>query len=339
MAQVPPRKMTGLHKAATLLVLMGEKSAVSVLRMLPPKEVRPLTRAIAELGPISKEMADSTMHEYQRAKVDRQRLTKGGSDFAHKILTEAFGETAGGRLLEQAMMTSEAQSDEEGLQRADPQRLARLLEGESPQVVALVVAQLGPKASSAMLEYLPETVRPEIVERVARMRQISPEMVQKISVVLRKRIAESGKQKRFGFAGVNAVAHLLNKMNAATQREILGRIEANGKDLAASIRAMMFTFEDLLDVPEAGLRELLSRADKKTLAVALKGMPEHFVSHIGAAMSARAVEMLREDMEDAGRMLAREVQTARQEIAELARQLEADGKLTRTSEGEDAYVA
>jgi flagellar motor switch protein FliG len=100
----------------------------------------------------------------------------------------------------------------------------------------------------------------------------------------------------------------------------------------------MFTFEDLLGVPEAGIRELLARLDKKTLALALRGASEEVKNCVFKSMSSRAVEMLKEDMEVLGPVRARDVNKAQQEAVDVARQLETEGKITLSAEGEDEYI-
>ena len=94
----------------------------------------------------------------------------------------------------------------------------------------------------------------------------------------------------------------MNQLEPATSRAILEAIEKENAELANSIRNLMFTFEDLIGVPETALRDLLGAVDKKTLALALKGASEAVKEHIFKAMSSRAVEMLKEDMEVLGRV-------------------------------------
>ena len=109
--------------------------------------------------------------------------------------------------------------------------------------------------------------------------------------------------------------------------------------LALSIRNLMFTFEDLLTIPEAGIRELLGQMDKKTLATALRGASEELKNYIFKSMSSRAVEMLKEDMEVLGPVRSREVAQAQQEILNLARRLEAEGKVILKLETGDEMLA
>ena len=164
-------------------------------------------------------------------------------------------------------------------------------------------------------------------------------MAQKVSVVLNKRLESLGEQSRRAYAGFKGVADLLNHLDPIAGKAILETIELEDAKLAISIRNLMFTFEDLLSVPEAGIRELLGQFDKKTLALALRGATVELKNFIFKSMSSRAVEMLKEDMEVLGPVRSREVAQAQQQILNLARQLEAEGKVVLKLESGDEMLA
>jgi flagellar motor switch protein FliG len=147
-----------------------------------------------------------------------------------------------------------------------------------------------------------------------------------------------GEQSRRAYGGVKAVADLLNQLDQMSSSSILETIEEENAQLATSIRNLMFTFEDFLEIPETGLRELLGQVDKKTLAIALKSSSEDLRNHFFKCMSSRAVEMLKEDMEALGPMRSREVGNAQQEVVNTARRLEGEGKMFLKTEQEESYV-
>jgi flagellar motor switch protein FliG len=197
---------------------------------------------------------------------------------------------------------------------------------------------LGARTATSLLVLLPEKLRAEAVRRLAVMQQFSTEMVKRISVVLHKKLAALGEQSRRAYGGVSAVAEMLNRVDRSICEGVLTAIEQEDPKLSLAIRDLMFAFEDLSAVPEASIREVLSQVDKKTLATALKGASEDLKNHFYKSMSSRAVEMLKEDIEALGPTRTRQVHQAQQEIVNLARKLEADGKIALKSYGEDAYV-
>jgi flagellar motor switch protein FliG len=186
--------------------------------------------------------------------------------------------------------------------------------------------------------FLPEKTRGQAVKRLAQMQQFSPEMVKKISIVLHRRLMNLGQQSRRAYGGVKAVADLLNQIDQESTTSILETIEQDNTQLATSIRNLMFTFEDFLEVQDSGLRELLGQVDKKTLAVSLKGASEDLKNHFFKCMSTRAVEMLKEDMDALGPLRTRDVHTSQQEIVAVARRLEGEGKIVLKAEQEESYV-
>src|SRR5579875_3230219 len=301
-------KLSGIRKAAILMVLMGEKAATAVLRQLPQKQVERLMREIASVGEIDPEVSREVLREFTELAVSGNRRAQGNSAYAQKLLVEAFGEPAGKQLFERAMRPSDLDpTDPDILEKADPHQLSKLLENESPQVIALVVAHLSSGLASQVLNLFPEKLKSQVVERVASNLQ------------------------QVNFGGINVVAKLLKSMDPTSSRGILESIKASDPDLLSSINALMFTFEDLKDVTEAGIRELIGHADKKTLSLALKGAHPDIQAHIFKCMSSRAVEMLKEDMEALGPVRLRDVTQAQQEITRLAHELEDEGKLMRKS--------
>lgn len=331
--------LTGVRKAAILLVLLGDEAASLVYRNLPQEEVQMLTEEISGLEYISPQIAGQVLQEYHRLSITQEYLTQGGSEFAKQLLVKAFGEEGAKHLLEEVTMFQEARATTlDSLQKADPQQLVMFVEGEHPQTIALVLAHMGMRSATALLMLLPDKTRAEVIRRLAEMHQFSPEMVQKISLVLNKKLKALGEQNRRAYGGVKAVSDMLNRVEPAVAKTILEAIEQDDPKLALSIRNLMFTFEDLLAVPEGSIRELLINLDKKTLSLALKGASEEMKNHIFKTMSSRAVQMMKEDMEALGPVRARQVTQAQQEVVQHARKLEADGKLTLKSFGDDAYV-
>jgi flagellar motor switch protein FliG len=266
-------------------------------------------------------------------------LATGDLELATRLLVNAFGTDAANDLLQKVGRLQELSVGQlDSLQKADPQQLAKFLEGEHPQTISVILAHLDGKQASALLMKLPEQVRAESVKRLAQLRQFSPEMAGKVTMVLNRRLKSLGEQSRKSFAGAKSVADVMNRLEPAAAKAILETIEQGDPKTAITIRNLMFTFEDLLGVADVSVREWLGSMDKKTLGLALKGASADLRDHIFRAMSSRAVEMLKEDMEALGPVRSKDVVAAQHEAVTLLRKLEADGKVTLKSEGEDEYV-
>lgn len=331
--------LTGTRKAAILVALIGEDAACEMYRHLSEEDVQRLTQELAELQQVLPETALQVLEEYLKLAGTQEGMAQGGVDYARRVLIRAFGdEGARQRLVQVTRIAESSGAGLESLQKSDPQQLAQFLEPEHPQTIALILAHLDAKRASDLLMRLPKTLRAEAVKRMAQLRQFSPEVAHRVSVVLHKRLDAMGEQNRRAYAGSRGVADLLNRMEATSSKNILETIEKEDPKLALSIRNLMFTFEDFRSVPEAGIRELLSQVDKKTLALALRGASEELKAYIFKSMSSRAVEMLKEDMDVLGAVKSRDVTKAQQELVAVARTLETEGKLSLTSETEEEYV-
>ena len=119
-----------------------------------------------------------------------------------------------------------------------------------------------------------------------------------------------GEVSRESYGGVRAVAEMFNRLDSNTSKEILDHIEDADPNLVETIRHLMFVFEDLLLIDQIGIKEMLSRVDRKILTIALKGTSDQLKNHFLGAMSQRGAEMLREDMDALGPIKIKEVESA-----------------------------
>lgn len=332
--------LSGPRKAAILLTVIGEEAAAVICRQLSAPDMQQIATELASLDAIPPELAQQVLEEYQQQATAQRFVIQGGADYTSRLLKKAFGEEGGKDLAQKVTQTKQSSTGKlDWLRNTDPKQLAAVLEKEHPQTVALIVAHLEPQHASPILALLPSELQIDVVKRVAQLQQFSPEAAETISNVLTQKLKQGGVEKKQTTSRLDSVPGLMNHLAPATSKAILEAIEKENADLANSIRDLMFTFEDLVGVSETALRDLLGAIDKKTLALALKGASEAVKAHIFKAMSSRAVEMLKEDMEVLGRVRAKDVTKAQQEAIASARQLEAEGKIVLRAESDDEFVA
>ena len=323
--------LTGVQKCAVLLVALGDQASAELLKRLSEDEVQAVSDAIANLPAISQEQAQAVLEEFHSQTADAIHVGRGGVDFAKRILVSAFGPEASKKHLER-LPTGRGLQDEK-LQRVDPQLLARLVSSEHPQTVALILANLNPAQSAAVLGSLDPALRADLAVRIARMDQISPAVIGKISTVVGQKLKAVGETKRESSGGPRAVAEIFNRLDAKLSDEILGQIGEQNSELMEAIRLKMFVFDDLLSIDANGMKELLGRADRRQLTLALKGTSDEMRQHILQGMSQRGAAMLLEDMEALGPVKIRDVEAAQQQIIAVVRQLESEGVVSRNQGG------
>jgi len=338
-----PRKkgaaISGPRKAAILMVLLGDDAAVQIYRNLNPEDVRKLTQEIAEVDTISPEEALHVLEEYRGLTQTQEYASQGGPDYANHLVLRAFGDERGKGLLEQVIQARQTSgADLNSLQKADPEQVVKFLQAEHPQTVALILAHAGVESASSVLPLLPESLQAETIKRLAQMQPFSGEMLKKVSVVLQKKFATSAKENRRSCEGVTVAARTLNRIDPKSCKAILETLQNSDPDLAEAIRNQMFTFDDFALLLPTGLRAILTEIDKKTLAMALKGAREETRAVFYNCMSSRAVEMLKEDMEALGSVRLQQVQQGQKDVIEVARKLEAEGKISLQMGGDGGYV-
>lgn len=332
-------KLTGIQKAAALMVILGEETSAAVLRELDEEEVQRIGREIAGIPHITSEMAEEVLTEFYQMLVTQDYVLKGGMDYARKILVNAFGADHARRLLDRvskALGGDAATFDV--LQKADPQQLANFIHSEHPQTIALILSHLGSKQAANLLYSLPSELRADVAVRMASLDQISPEFIAKIAGIIGQKLKALGETSREAYGGVRAVAEMFNRLDQNASKEILESIENDDAQLGGTIRRLMFVFEDLLRVDGGGIRELLARVDRKVLTLALKGTSEPVRNHFLGVMSQRGAEMLKEDMDALGPVKLKEVELAQQQIIAAVRLLESEGVINLGDAANDQYV-
>jgi flagellar motor switch protein FliG len=330
---------TGLRKVAILLSVLGEEASAAILRNFDENELERVTEEIGKLAHVPVELTLEVLEEYKNAMEAQEFVAMGGADVATRMLAKAIGDEGAQRIVGRlSTRSSDSLFDTESMKRADPQQLARVLAGEQAQTRALILSNLDPVQSSELLMNLEPADRADCVRRLATMGTSAPAVVAKVSTVLNRRLRATREQKKQEKPGTENLADMMNRLDPTAARDILQSIEQEEPTLAITIRDLMFTFENFLEVPEPDLRELMGAIDKKTLMVALKSASEELKARIYRTMSSRAVEMMKEDAEMMGPVRSREVAKAQAEIVSIARKLEAEGKIVLKSQGADEYV-
>ena len=330
--------LNGVRKAAILTVLLGEHASGELFKHLNEEEIEMIAREVALLGPVPAATATDVLEEFHQMWKAAEYVTKGGVDYASKLLIKSLGPDLAKRVLDRVVKTFESSMAFTGLEKADPQQLSKFIQSEHPQTIALILAHLKPGPAAQLMQSLPEDLRVEVVTRMANLEEISPEVISRISSVIEQRLKSLGASTHESYGGVRAVAELLNRIDRSISQPVLEAIESQTPDLAVSIRHLMFVFDDLLHVDDNALREIVQRADKKVLTVALKGTSEDIRNRFFQNMSKRAVDMIREEIELLGAVRLREVEKAQQEVVGIARKLEEEGLLQTGAAAGEPYV-
>ena len=331
-------KLSGVQKAAVLMVTLGDDTAANIFKYLEEDEIQTISREIAITKHVQPETAEEVMEEFHTMAQARSYISQGGIEYAKKLLIKSVGPEVARKIIDRLVKALESSAGFTSLERANPQQLSKFIQNEHPQTIALILAHLNASQAAELISSLPEALRSDVAMRMASLQEISPEVVRRISMILEQKLEALGSFATEAYGGVRAVAELFNRMDRNTGRAVLEKIETENPQLAASIRDLMFVFDDILLIDDTGIAEILKRADRKVLTIAMKGTSEELQNQFFRNMSTRAVELIKEEMEFMGPVKLKDVEKSQHEIVEIVRKLEEEGVISIGGGGGEDYV-
>lgn len=324
----------GLQRAAILLMSVGEKAAGEILKHVDAGELQRLTLAMTEVSGVSRVEAAALLDQFSRATNEVGPVTSCSPAYVRAALVSAFGDEQANAVLER-FSAGRASKGLEQLKWAEPKTIVDLIRGEHPQTIAILLAYLEPAQGSRVLALLPDTLRPDIMVRLATLDEVHPSALAALDVVLEKQLKGGGRTS--GFGGPKFAATVLAQMDKGLEESLMEGLRQADGELAERIEHLMFTFDDLAGVDDRGLQALLREVSSATLATALRGADERMRVKAFANMSKRAAEILKDDMEAKGPVRLSEVDAAQKEILTIARRLQDEGSLS-LGQGREQFV-
>jgi flagellar motor switch protein FliG len=330
---VTPRELSGAEKAVLLLLSLDEAAAAPIVGELAPEHIKRLREAAAEMRSVPANALHQVYSEFISISAEAVAVPRGGMGFIRRISARALGEPEAQKIFEDRPLTSV-----DRVAAAEVGTLAGLLIHEDPQLTAALLSQLPAEKAAAILELLPEEMRPQVLTRLGSMREIPGFLVEEIATALAAELPEPGAGGGVAVDGVSRSAALVRALSKETGDLLLSDVEAENEVLAQEIRQAMYSFEDLKMVDARSMRELLKAVPGDRLTLAIKTASLELANHIFSGMSKRAAERVREDLELLGAVRLADVEAAQQEIVEVALRLAAEGTLSLGSAGADEFV-
>jgi flagellar motor switch protein FliG len=330
------QKFTGAQKAAILLLSFGEEISAEIFKNMTEFEIKRIGAAMSRLGRLENDVVDQVMAEFYSVLQQNKKFFYGGNDFTKKVIGTAFKGNDGDELINQLALGSSSNLD--ALELIDARTLSNFIRNEHPQTIALILAHLDARKCGDTLKLLPESIRTEILIRIANLDAVAPEIIDEIDDVLRAEIQAMGSISTQKIGGVEPIAEMLNLIDGATEEQILDGLEERDPELAERIRQLMFTFDDLVKIDDRGIQEIVKGVQNDKWKIALKTASEAVRELVFKNMSERAAKMLREDMEAMPAVKLSDVEAVQYEIVQVARKLEEEGKIVIATGGDAAYV-
>lgn len=333
-------ELKGMEKAAILLNFLGEVATTELFKNMDDGDIRKMINHMARLKFVPIDVTKRVLEEYYEKISEQEEYIFSRNVASKDTIVAAVGEDRARGILGHLNLAAGGQVRTlESLEAVDAKSLANFLVNEHPQTIAVVLAHLEPEKKCEVLKRMPESVQAEAVLRMANLDYISPELIEEMDNVLRQELSTMGTVEQAQLGGVQPVAEMLNVMDKNTETAIMSRLEEKDPILAEEIRKLMFVFEDLVKIDDRGIQTLLKEIPNDKLLLALKTANDEIRDKITRNMSTRAATLLQEDLAVMGPSKLSDVEGAQQEIVNIARKLEAEGKILIARGGaEDALV-
>jgi flagellar motor switch protein fliG len=312
------------EKIAILLIQLGEEATSLIFSHMDVDVITDISSYIATARTIDKNVAAAVLEEFYALMQSNQYMKSGGLEYAKEILYRTFGPEAAQKILDKLAKNMENTKSFGYLTKIKPQQLADFIIKEHPQTIALILAHMDSTGAAETLSYFNDELRSEVVIRMANLGDISPSVIKRVSTVLEGKL-ESLTSYKVEVGGPRAVAEVLNRLGQKASKSTIERIESSDEKLANTIKELMFTFEDIINLNAAAIREILKNVDKKDLMIAFKGSSDALKDKFLGNMSQRAAEAFKEEMGYLGAVRVKDVEEAQRRIVETVQALADQG--------------
>ena len=329
--------VTGLQKAAILLIALGPERSAGIFKHLKEEEIEELTLEIANTRSVTPQIKDEVINEFYEVCLAQQYIAEGGIGYAKELLEHALGAEKAIEVI--GKLTASLQVKPfEFIRKTDASQLLNFILDEHPQTIALILSYLSASQSAVIIAALPPDRQADVAKRIATMDRTSPDVIKEVEKVLESKLASLVNQDYTIVGGVDAVVDILNTVDRGTEKHIMESLEIEEPELADEIRKKMFVFEDILLLDDRAIQRVLREVENSDLAMALKGANEEVQNAIFNNLSKRLAAMIREDMEFMGPVRMKDVEEAQLKIVNIIRKLEDSGEIVTSRGGGDELV-
>ncbi|MBS7671331.1 flagellar motor switch protein FliG [Croceicoccus gelatinilyticus] len=324
-------------RAALMVMILDEGQAVSMLAKLEPDELEKLGKSMCALQEVGGPDLDEALINFIERIEKSPISTHDNEGKVRRLMTVAHGEVKAENIMQRIRPDKERTSPLQLIRWLNPASLVPLIKDENPQAIAVLIAFLDRQVGAMVLTQLPRELQGEVVRRIASLGKVRDDALVILEEVLERRITEHHGQSVLTAGGPREAAELINNADRDTESLVMPSVETYSPELAQQIRDEMFTFRDILKLDVRNMGILLRDIESEMLVVALKALTDEELAVFFAAMSDRAAEGLRDEMEERQRVRLSEVEEARRQIVIIARRMVDDGTL-ETGTSDDEYA-
>jgi len=321
-------KLSRTQRLAVFLICIGPEAASEVLRQFDDAAAEGLCREMAAFPLVPEEVRRQALDEFAGVVSASVNATLGGLDYAQRALELAKGERRAASIVGRVGPAGALAGIVREVGEMEPDQIYNLIRAEQPQTISFLLSHLdAPKAAKVFALLAPE-LREEVIERLGLSEAAPVELVGKVVRSLGRRFDSAARPAYHASGGVAAVADLLRHLDRALGRSLLTRLEEHHAALGNAVRRRLFSFEDLNRLAPSDLQRILREVDSANLALAMKSASEGLCGRIYAALSKRAAEGLREEIDLLGSVRLKDVEAAQDLVIQAVRRLEEEGQVS-----------
>ena len=329
--------ISGMQRAAILLMALGEDEAAAILKHMSPKEVQNVGTTMSNVDNVTREMVEAVIDEFLITLSSQTGIGIGADDYVRDVLNKALGEDKASSMVDRILLGGNSKGLE-ALKWLDARAVAEMIRLEHPQIQAIVLSYLDSEQAAQVMKVLPDKTRADVIMRIASLEGIPPSALRELDSIMEKHFASDSNIKSAMVGGAKTAADILNFVDSKLEGEIMDDIRHADDNLGETISDLMFVFDDLGSLDDRSIQTLMRDVSTDVLVLALKGADDRLKQKVLGNMSKRAAEMLMEDMEARGPVKVSDVEVSQKEILALARQKEADGEIVIAQGGADEMI-
>ncbi len=322
--------LSGIERAAALLLALGEEYGRDVWAFLDEDEIRQISSAMTQLGTLAPSEFDVLLGEFA------QRLpmisVMGDYERTEQLLAKLLPPEKVESIMEE-LRGPAGRNMWQKMSNVQGPMLANYLKNEHPQTIALVLSRIHPRQTARVLAMFPDKLAVDVIDRMIHMETVPKTTLQHVEVALRSEFM-STISRATSKNVYEQMADVFNQLDRENEQRLLKALDTEHAPIAEKIRSMMFVFDDLAALEPSAIQTLIRHVEPAQLAKALKGSAPKVRNVFLSNMSKRAGKLLSEEMEALGPVRLKQVEEVQVQIVMKARELERKGEIVigRTDE-------
>jgi flagellar motor switch protein FliG len=326
------KPLRGTEKVAALLLAMGRELSGGVLKEFDPEEIRIVTRAAAELKPISGPELEAIIEEFA------QNFSSGPNIFGtvgelEKLLNGVLPPEHVTDIISE-VLGNKTKSVWERISVVSESLLANYLLKEHPQTAALILSRVKPACAARVMSLIPADLRHDLMRRMLSLKPV----VEEAMGIIEKTMHEDfmiNFARNLASDTYPRMADIINKMERSQMEESLKNLSESRPKSAEILKGMLFTFDDIVNLSSKARMLIFDQIPTDRVVTALKGADASFRELILSSLASRTRRLVEHELATGMPAGQREILDARRAITDLALEMAGRGEIELNPDQED----